>query len=163
MRNGHVALLKAVNESTSVPLSAYFDRAAKWFGSKNKSYISGETKRITEISNILLPDLQQMSDSPTSCALFFFISEACTRGDTQIIDLYISALAESKEGHGDSNVRSTLQLNSEYLMIEAAANAQDKICSLLIPYCEFQAVTVYVTAPHIALFTPYFNLSSTHL
>jgi hypothetical protein len=142
VKNGHVALLNAINDSDSVPLSAYFENAAEWFGSKNNAYLSGETICIKDISNILLPNLQEMIDSPTSSALFFFISEACARGNTPIINLLISTLAQLEEQHDDSSATSTFQLCCEYFMIEAAANAQDKICSLLVPYCDFQALTM---------------------
>jgi hypothetical protein len=143
VRNGHVALLRAINDSDSITLNVYFENAAMWFGSKNQPFLSGETKCIKELSTILLLDLQQMVDSPTSAALFFFISEACARGNTAIIKLYISTLAQSDEEHDDLKAMTrTFQLNAEYLMIEAAANARHEICSLLAPYTDFQAVTM---------------------
>lgn len=143
VRNGHIALLRAINDSDSIHLNVYFENTALWFGSKNQPFLSGETKCIKELSTILLPDLQQMVDSPTSAALFFFISEACARGNTEIIKLYISTLAQSEEGNTNLNeTTSVLQLNAEYLMIEAAANAKSEICSNLAPYSDFQAVTM---------------------
>ncbi len=138
-----MALLRAINDNDPVPLNVYFENAAMWFGSKNQPFLSGETKCIKDLSSILLPDLRQMVDSSTSATLFFFISEACARGNIAIIKLYISTLTQSEEKHDHLKaITCTLQLNVEYLMIEAAANAHDEICSLLAPYSEFQALTM---------------------
>lgn len=142
VRNGHAALLRSMNDSDSIPLKVYFENAAIWFGSKNQPFLTGGSKHIKELSTIPLPDLQQMVESPTSAALFFFISEACSQGNIAIIKLYISTLTQSEEERDDLTPMTLVLLSAEYLMIEAAANAQSEICSLLAPYSEFQAVTM---------------------
>jgi hypothetical protein len=148
VRNGHAALLKVIDNNNSIPLSDYLESTAAWFGSKNQQFLSGKTNCIKELSTILLPDLQEMIDSPTSAALFFFISEACARGDVVIMEQVISILEQSLKWQPEQSIINLeailreLQLIVEYFMIEAAANAQDKICYLLTPYTKFQAVTM---------------------
>jgi hypothetical protein len=125
-----------------VHLADYFGSAAEWFCCKNPTFMSGESKRVVEMSSISLPDLHQMTSSPTSSSLFFFIFEACIRGDSPIMDVFISTLVNAKGMDKRWEDKKVVQLNCEYLMIEAAANAQAKVCSLLLPWCDFQAFTL---------------------
>jgi hypothetical protein len=140
VRHGHEALLKSVIEENTVPLGEYFRSAAEWFGTKNIPYRTGETKQIVDISDILLPDVLQLTEIPDPSALFFFLVEACSKGLKPVMDHFISALSGLEEP--SIARRSFLQLNCEYFMIEAAANGHVEICLSLVGHCSFQAFTL---------------------
>lgn len=144
VRNRHVALLNSLGESTPHPVEEYFRQTVKWFGSKNRDFLNFDhNQKIVDMSNILLPDQVQMEENPDACALFYYIYEACTLGVSEIIELYVFELDPLNPG--GVNMRSRdLQLVSEYLMIEAAANGREEVCKILLPYCHFKAYTMYV-------------------
>lgn len=100
-----------------------------------------------DMSNILLPDLRQMTENPDPCALFYFLYEACTRGASEIIRMYVSELGFSgvqrPSGGNFSSFEQWLPiLTFEYFMIEAAAHGQQSVCNILIPHCKFNVHTM---------------------
>jgi hypothetical protein len=142
IRNNHVSLLHSVSETASVALSEYFLGVADWFGSKNKAYLRCESQEIVDISTIALPDLQQMTESPDLRAIFFFLHDACTRGFITVVREFVLNLSKKLESSPQDSGRSSVQLSCEYFLIEAAACAQEAICSFLLPFCDQAAYTM---------------------
>lgn len=142
VRHGHVALLRSLEHNTPHTMNEYFIQAATWFGSKNREYVNGNNKQIVPVSDILLPHLKSMTHNAGVDTLFYFIYQACIRGDISIVDLYISAMGQHGHDTQPQNYISISQLSYEYFMIEAAIHGKASVCRILLPYCDFRAFTL---------------------
>jgi hypothetical protein len=77
------------------------------------------------------------------------------------MDVFISTLVNAKGMDKRWEDKKVVQLNCEYLMIEAAANAQAKVCSLLLPWCDFQAFTLEAASISNFLLGPFYFMNFT--
>jgi hypothetical protein len=139
---GHVALMKSLADRFPSSVDSCFTQARIWFASKNTEHIAGKVHQIVDVSGVDL-NFQRMTTHPDPSALFYFLVEACKRGDLSIVGMFLETMDKggraTKPRHNNTAI---FDLCCEYFMIEAAIHGHDALCQKLLPHCDLRAYTL---------------------